>query len=266
MRIKILSIITLSAVVFLTVCGKPKPEPKAPVEGKEIGPAPRGMALIPGGFFTMGSDSSDEKPKHKVWVDTFYMDKYEVTNREFMIFAKETGHPKPPFWRDSILGLPDHPVVGVSYDDAVAYAHWVGKRLPSEAEWESAARGGLAGKEFPWGNDAPLGKCNFAWHADKDADGYSETSPVGRFPANGYGLYDMAGNAWEWCDDFYDSLYYRNSPERNPAGPDSGYTRVIRGGSWLSINPVKFLRCSSRMELKPYIRDRYYGFRCAKSP
>jgi len=265
MKIKIALILALLSVVFFTVCGKPKPEPKIPVGGKEIGPAPEGMVLVPAGSFTMGSDSSGERPKHKVWVDTFYLDKHEVTNREYRIFTKETGQPQPPFFRDSILGLPDHPVVGVSYDDAQAYAHWAGKRLPNEAEWEYAARGGLAGKDFPWGNEAPFGKCNFAPNGEKDDDGYAFTSPVGRFAANGYGLYDMAGNAWEWCGDFYDTLYYWNSPERNPCGPDSGYTKVLRGGSWLSIFP-KHLKCSSRLELKPFIKDRYYGFRCAKTP
>lgn len=265
MKLKLTLTAILLSTLFFTVCGKPKPEPKIPAAGKEIGPAPEGMAIIPGGFFTMGSDSSDERPKHKVWVDTFYLDKHEVTNREYRIFTKETGHPQSPFYRDSILGLPEHPVIGVSYDDAQAYAHWAGKRLPTEAEWEYAARGGLAGKEFPWGNDKPSGKSNFAPHGDKDADGYAFTSPVGRFAANGFGLFDMAGNAWEWCADFYDTLYYRNSPEQNPVGPDSGYTRILRGGSWLSINP-KHLKCSSRLELKPFIKDRYYGFRCAKTP
>jgi len=221
--------------------------------------------MIPGGSFTMGSDSAGERPKHKVWVDTFFLDKCEVTNRQYKEFIKATGHPQPPFFRDSILGLPDHPVVGVSYSDAQSFAYWAGKRLPTEAEWEYAARGGLKGKDFPWGNEPPAGRCNFAPHGDKEADGYAFTSPVGRFAANKYGLYDMAGNAWEWCQDFYDTLYYRASPETNPAGPDSGYTRVLRGGSWLSINP-KHLKCSSRLELKPYVLDRYYGFRCAKTP
>lgn len=233
--------------------------------GKTIGPPPEGMALVPGGYFTMGSDSVGERPKHKVWVDTFFLDKCEVTNRQYKDFIKATGHPQPPFFRDSILGLPDHPVVGVSYCDAQSFAHWAGKRLPTEAEWERAARGGLTGKDFPWGNETPTGRCNFAPHGDKEADGYAFTSPVGRFAANKYGLYDMAGNAWEWCQDFYDTLFYQTSPERNPAGPDSGYTRVLRGGSWLSINP-KHLKCSSRLELKPYVLDRYYGFRCAKTP
>lgn len=261
---------TIGWLVFfigLTACsGKEKSKSTAADSVRIIGPPPAGMVLIPGGYFNMGSvDSTNEKPVHQVWIDTFYLDAHEVTNRQYREFIKATGHPPPPFLKDSILGRPDHPVVGVSYDDACAYAFWAGKRLPTEAEWEYAARGGLKDKIFPWGNDPPDGRCNFAPHGKKELDGWAFTAPVGRFKPNAFGLYDVAGNVWEWCSDFYDSTYYQRSPERNPTGPDSGYTRVLRGGSWLSINP-KHLKCSSRLELKPFIRDRYYGFRCAKTP
>jgi len=252
----------MALVLLAFNCGKPRP----PVtETKVIGPPPEDMVLIPGGYFTMGSDSSDEKPRHKVWIDSFFMDKYEVTNCQYKEFIKATGHPEPLFFNDTNLNKPNQPVVGVNYYDALSYAYWVGRRLPTEAEWEYAARGGLNDKEYPWGNDPPFTRCNYAPGGKKEADGYEFTTPVGRFKSNKYGLYDMAGNVWEWCHDFYDSTYYQRSPEKNPQGPDTGYTKVIRGGSWLSINP-KHLRCSSRLKLKPFIKDRYYGFRCAKTP
>ncbi len=252
-------IIILCLADLSVMCGKPKTEEKQII--KKIKPPPEGMVLIPGGYFTMGSDSTGENPKHRVWVDTFYMDKYEVTNKQYLEFVKATGHPKPPFIKDTFLNKPDQPVVGVSYFDALCYAKWAGKRLPTEAEWEYGARGGFVDKEFPWGDDTPFKKCNYAPEGNMEADGYKYTAPVGRFKPNNFGLYDMSGNVWEWCVDFYDTLYYRMSPEKNPAGPDSGYLRVVRGGSWLSINP-RHLRCASRMGLKPFVQDRYYGFRC----
>ncbi len=265
MILKQLTWTVLFFALFVTACGGGKTPGAGSDTTRAIGPAPAGMVLIPGGTFSMGADSFDEGPRHKIRIDSFFIDVREVTNRQYWEFVTATGHPPAPFFRDSVLGRPDHPVVGVSYDDARAYAFWLNKRLPTEAEWEYAARGGLKEKDYPWGNDPPNGRCNFAPHGKKNADGWAFTSPVGRYKANNYGLYDMSGNAWEWCSDFYDSTYYQRSPERNPVGPDSGYTRVLRGGSWLSINP-KHLKCSSRLELKPYIKDRYYGFRCAKTP
>ncbi|MEO0206909.1 MAG: formylglycine-generating enzyme family protein [candidate division WOR-3 bacterium] len=246
---------------LIVMCSsKPKTEDKVI---KKIMPPPTGMVLIPGGYFIMGSDSIGESPKHKVWIDTLYLDKYEVTNRQYLEFVKATGHPKPAFIKDSCLNNPNQPVVGVSYFDALCYAKWAGKRLPTEAEWEYAARGGLVEKEYPWGDEPPFRKCNYAPEGNFEADGFRYTSPVGKFAPNNFGLYDMAGNVWEWCADFYDTTFYRLSPDKNPTGPDSGYTRVLRGGSWLSINP-RHLKCSSRMGLKPFVQDRYYGFRCAK--
>jgi formylglycine-generating enzyme required for sulfatase activity len=259
------TIFTVLILLFGSHCGKPE-EPVLPVtEDTQIQQVPKGMVLIPAGYYTMGSDSGTASPKHRVWIDAFFIDQHEVTNQEYNEFTQATGHPNPPFYRDHDLNKPDQPVVGISYYDALSYAQWTGKRLPTEAEWERAARGGLESRQFPWG-DEPVGKkCNFAPKGMKEADGYEYTAPVGRFPANDFGLYDMAGNVWEWCLDFYSLDYYKSSPERNPQGPDSGYTRVLRGGSWLSINP-KYLKCSSRMELKPFVQDRYYGFRCAKTP
>ena len=261
------SYLIFSLAFFIIIgCGGKTETVEEPVgEPTEIGPPPEGMVLVPAGSFIMGSDEGDQQPPHTVYIDAFYLDRHEITNREYMLFVKETGHPKPPFYKDSDFNKPDQPVVGISYNDAVAYACWVGKRLPTEAEWEFAARGGLEKKKFPWGDDINARNCNYVPSGGKDADGYEYTAPVEKYPPNGYGLYDMAGNAWEWCQDFYSTTYYAVSPDSNPAGPDSGYTRVLRGGSYLSINP-KYLTCASRMELKPFVQDRYYGFRCAKSP
>ncbi len=244
-------------------CGKAEKKEPVSISDQPV-IIPDDMVLIPAGYFTMGGDSVNETPKHRVWVDSFLIDKTEVTNRQYMEFVKATGHPKPPYYRDPDFNKPDQPVVGVNYYDALSYAIWAGKRLPTEAEWEKAARGGQEGKEFPWGNESPRGKCNYAPAGDKGADGYENTAIVGMFPTNNFGLSDMSGNTWEWCSDFYSSTYYQISDQKNPSGPDSGYTRVLRGGSYLSINP-RHLRCSSRLELKPFVQDRYYGFRCAKS-
>jgi formylglycine-generating enzyme required for sulfatase activity len=260
---KMFSIIIIIILTTLSCGASEDQEPQIKKEITDV--PPHDMVFIPGGYFTMGSDTDDESPRHKVWVDPFFMDKFEVTNHQYKEFIEATGHPKPPFFNDSDLNKSDQPVVGVSYYDAASYAKWAGKRLPTEAEWERAARGGLKGKYFPWGDKPVTSRCNYAPKGSKEADGYEYTAPVGKFPSNNYGLYDMAGNVWEWCQDFYDAEYYKTSPVKNPLGPDSGYTRVLRGGSWLSINP-KYLKCSSRLELKPFVQDRYYGFRCAKTP
>ncbi len=223
------------------------------------------MVLIPAGEFSMG-DHHDvgytyEKPVHTVYLDAFYMDVYEVTNALYKKFMDATGHKAPGYWNDSKYNAPDQPVVGVSWEDAKAYADWAGKRLPTEAEWEKAARGGLSGKKFPWGGDAPDGtQCNFA---DKNVDdGYGYAAPVGSYPPNDYGLYDMAGNVWEWCSDWYDSNYYTSSPKRNPTGPSSRSWRFLRGGSW--AHNVYYLRCANRSGFNPSLTDYSLGFRCSE--
>ncbi len=222
------------------------------------------MALIPAGEFQMGSEDgwSGEKPAHGVYLDAFYMDRYEVTNALYKKFMDATGHKAPPFWDNSRYNAPNHPVVGVSWQDAQAYAKWAGKRLPTEAEWEKAARGGLDGKKYPGGDKITHNDANYGGIGAKDKWDY--TAPVGSFAPNGYGLYDMAGSVWEWCMDFYAENYYSNSPARNPIGPASGFLRVVRGGAWNS--PGSSLRVVHRNNLPPSIQYFVVGFRCAAQP
>lgn len=220
------------------------------------------MVLIPAGDFEMGSNDSNasdhEKPMHTVYLDAFYIDKYEVTVGQYKQFVQTTGHSAPD-WNEVSEKSPtdQHPMIHVSWHDAMAYAKWVGKRLPTEAEWEKAARGGLIGARYPWGTAPPNGmQCNFRdknlWGGHKSVDdGYKYAAPVGSFPANEYGLHDIAGNAWEWCLDEWIHDFYVNSPRRNPVAgrdaknPDNGIVRVLRGSSWEN----------SRKNLCVFIRD-----------
>jgi iron(II)-dependent oxidoreductase len=220
------------------------------------------MVLIPKGEFNMGKNSagpSDWQPEHKVTIDAFYLDPYEVTNRQYTEFCVATKHTLPMFWgmKEFQCGLefPDHPVVGVSWFEAEQYARWAGKRLPTEAEWEYSARGGLTDRNFPNGdkNDSTL--ANFGGK-------FKGSLKIGSFQPNGYGLYDMAGNVWEWTADNYQDDYYMISPSANPKGPEIGRFKVIRGGSWHSgamCNQTYF-----RNGLSPSWLDFAVGFRCAK--
>jgi eukaryotic-like serine/threonine-protein kinase len=238
---------------------------------QRIDAAAPGMVLIEGGWLKMGSaEGYDyEQPVHEVYVNSFYIDETEVTNEQFEQFVKATKYITDSeksgndinSWR--IYATPErknHPVVLVSWNDATAYAKWAGKRLPTEAEWEYAARGGLIGKKYPWGDDAPPRLANFGRGRKPDTP---PTEPVKTYETNGYGLYDMAGNVSEWCQDWYDPDYYHNSPERNPAGPSTGQSRVIRGGSWYTdFNQIRVAgRISESAEGYEYDR----GFRCAKN-
>ena len=216
------------------------------------------MVLIPAGEFQMGSDmgEDDELPIHTVYIDAFYMDVFEVTNAQYGKFMKETGYKAPRYWEDQSLNKPDQPVVGVVWDDAIAYCKWAGKRLPTEAEWEKAARGGLVGKSYPWGDESDI-------ISMEESGGVTSagTYPVGSIKPNNYGLYDMDGNAWEWCLDWYNEEYYAKSVKNNPKGPESGKNRVLRGGSW-SAGVYYPLRVAYRYSLNPDQTSNLVGFRC----
>lgn len=219
------------------------------------------LVLISGGEFLMGKDEKgDHGPAHKVYVDSFYMDKYEVTNSQYLEFCEETGRGLPEFWGrkefHSGPDFPDYPVVGISWRDAKAYAEWAGKRLPTEAEWEYAARGGLVEMSYPHGDELDSAGANYTL---ADLEG---TVAVGSFRPNGYGLHDMAGNVWEWVADYYDGKYYKTSPYKNPTGPDEGKLKVIRGGGWHSGPSCN--RVYYRNALPANWVDFAVGFRCAK--
>ena len=223
------------------------------------------MALVPAGEFTMGSNlADDERPAHNVYLNAFYIDKYEVTVGQYAKYLEVTDMEEPPDW--SIMDQPQHqkrPVVNVDWEDAVKFCKWAGKRLPTEAEWEKAARG-TDGRIYPWGNEAPT-----RLHANfgrKEWNNHLALAPVGSFEEgkSPYGIYDMAGNAWEWVSDWYDYDFYKNSPRRNPIGPTAGDSKGVRGGSWLYIS--EFLRSAHRFAAQPTNRYFGYGFRCAKTP
>ncbi len=222
------------------------------------------MILIPSGEFIMGKESkngANYSPPHKVKIDSFFMDRHEVTNREYFRFCKESEHKLPEFWNTDIFRsgekFLDYPVIGVNYWDAKKYAHWAGKRLPTEAEWEFAARGGLINKDFPNGD---------SWTIERekmDTLGWVNLiHPVEKYEPNGFGLYDMGGNVWEWVADTYSETSYNLSKYDNPKGPDKGTNRVIRSGSWLSGSMCK--RVYYRKGLISNWRDFAVGFRCAK--
>jgi len=245
-------------------CGKDESKQGADLPKEIIGKDGAKMVLVPAGEFTMGSPKNEgygnERPQHKVSLDAFHIDKYEVTNAQYKEFMDATGHEAPGYWADEKYNQPNQPVVGVTWYDAVAYARWVSKRLPTEAEWEKAARG-TDGRRYPWGSNWNSLKCNFK----SAADGYEYTAPVGSFPtgASPYGAMDMAGNVWEWCADWYDEDHYSEDPEKNPLGPDSGIRRVLRGGCWMDP-PRWSLRCAHRDADYPDSRSSVRGFRCAR--
>lgn len=259
-----------------------------------------GMVRIPGGSFAMGAADGFpyEGPVHEVDVKPFWMDRHEVTVAQFERFVEATGyvteaerlgwsgvfdlengewtksdgaswrHPEGP---GSTAG-PDEPVVHVSHADAREYCRWAGKRLPTEAEWEYAARGGAQGEKYPWGNElAPGGKllCNW-WQGpfpEKNTgdDGFLRRAPVGSFPPNAYGLHDLSGNVWEWVADWYDPDYYSRSPRHNPPGPAEGQEKVIRGGGWMcSLNYCQGYRVAARNHTPPDSGLNNLGFRCVR--
>ena len=265
----------LLALVILTGCGEEKDEViKEEVKEENTGSAGRitwgkdgaEMALIPAGSFEMGDHFSegdnDELPIHTVELDAFYMDIHEVSVGRYRRFLAET-HDALPDWVPQYSPTDEHPVVGVDWNNATAYAKWTGKRLPTEAEWEYAARGGLVGKRYPWEDKIGYNDANYRGIGGKDK-WKSSCAPVGSFDPNGYGLFDMGGNAWEWCADLYSENYYEDSPTKNPLGPSGGLERVLRGGSWSS--DTTHLRVANRNFYDPLDRLIYLGgFRCVSS-
>lgn len=331
---------------FADCCSTTLPSRFATQETTQV--TPQGMVHIPGGQFTMGSSEdgmrADQKPAHKVQVDSFYMDITPVTNRQFQAFVEATGYvttaekaptleeimkqvppntPPPPkealvaaslvfkptdgpvplnnsnkWWEwkqgadwkhplgpnSSIAGKEDHPVVHISWFDANAYATWAGKRLPTEAEWEYAARGGKDAIRYTWGNEEyneQNPQCNI-WHGEfphksTKENGYYGTTSVKTYPANPYGLYDMSGNVWQWCSDLYNASYYQQKAKSdltvNPKGPATSYDpdepyatkHVHRGGSFLChASYCKGYQITARMKTSPDTSLNHLGFRCVK--
>lgn len=218
-----------------------------------------GFAAIPAGSFPMGSDEGqdDEAPVHIVHVDAFEMAIGPVTRDEYDAFVRSTGHTTPRDWLSPEFQQADLPVVGVSWDDAVAYCAWRGDvRLPTEAEWERAARGGRDGERYPWGDELP------AWLPAGGRGPLPAPWPVSLGAPNGYGLLGIGANVHEWCADWYARDYYATSPPANPTGPSSGARRASRGGSWRHAFTIS--RSAARSRLDPSLRYTDYGFRLAR--
>ncbi|HCK11136.1 MAG: hypothetical protein CME21_05640 [Gemmatimonadetes bacterium] len=211
--------------------------------------------LIPGGEYRMGDSQGKDRPVHKVHVDSFYIDKYELTNAEYRVYLEQTSKPAPKYWENAKYNGSDQPVVGVTWEEAMNYCQWAGKRLPTEAEWELAARG-RDGTLYPWGDVQSLPATN----TRESKEGRPQ--PVGSYAAgiSSTGLYDMSGNVWEWTYDWYDKDYYQDSPYSNPRGPDSGKEKVIRGGGW----NISMVDMAFRRPEKPSQRYSALGFRCAR--
>jgi formylglycine-generating enzyme required for sulfatase activity len=222
----------------------------------------REMVPIPAGSFMMGSEygAKDEKPVHEVTLSAFWMDKYEVTNEKYYVFVKCTNHRQPSHWDSGRIpaGLEQHPVVNVSWEDADAYAKWLKMRLPTEAEWEYACRAGSSGEYCFGDNEGELGE--YAWF---DSNSGGETHPVGTREPNKWRLYDMHGNVWEWCQDWYDEKYYSNSSAVDPKGPGSGTSRVLRCGGWGGV--ARNCRSAFRNYGGPDLRFGFLGFRVGRS-
>jgi sulfatase modifying factor 1 len=213
------------------------------------------------GSFSMGSDVGQavEGPVHNVWVDSFAMAVTQVTVEEYARFLDATGRIPPPSWGDPNFSHPRQPVVAVSWFDAVAYCAWLSAmtgshyRLPTEAEWERAARGNAERMLFPWGNDPPTSRSTYhsRWKTGPE--------PVGQSQPNAYGFFEMCENVHEWCSDWFGADYYAISPDRNPQGPEEGKRRASRGGSWR--HHIKISRCSARSSIPPEFKYADYGFR-----
>jgi formylglycine-generating enzyme len=252
---------------------------------------PPNLARIPAGDFLMGASDAeeDQRPVHRVHLSDFFIGRFPVTQDEYARFVRASGYPAPAVrelpliaagGRDAVFlelaapyiwtegtppaGYGTHPVVLVTYDDALAYCRWLSGelqrdvRLPTEAEWEKAARGGVDGQRYPWGNDIDPTRGNFL--TDPSVKRQRGTRPTGTYPPNAYGLYDMCGNVWEWVSDWYAADYYGSGQVQDPGGPASGDMRIVRGGAWVN-DDVSMLRCSYRHKVPPDTYAYSVGFR-----
>lgn len=220
---------------------------------------------IPSQWFWMGCETGrdDEKPLHRVWVDSFELAAHQATNAEYRCFLAATNVSAPPFWNDPNFNNPKMPVVAVSWHEATAFCDWLSKaatkryRLPTEAEWECAVRGGTEKSLYSWGDAPPESLPDYAnrWKSGPE--------PVGLYAPNSYGLYNIGDNVHEWCADWYDAAYYKDSPERNPQGPVHGVRKASRGGSWR--HHIKVSRNAARSSIPPEFQYADYGFRIARS-
>ena len=300
-RMKLVSLVLLPALAVASVAGawlllRPDEVATTPMPGR---PSLGRMVHLAGGAFRMGKQigAADQRPVHEVTLSPFWIDEHEVTNRQFARFVAQTGyvttaeqrgwshrfdrqteqwvrsegadwrHPGGP--ETSLTGRDAHPVVHVSWHDAAAYARWAGKRLPTEAQWEFAARAGRRDADYPWGDEEMVDgryRANYRQH-DKPpgADGFEFAAPVRQFPPNRFGLYDVSGNVWEWCRDRYGEDYYGAGPPRDPAGPGDGEEQILRGGSWLS--PENYRpghQTATRHKQAPEASYEHIGFRCVR--
>jgi len=263
---------------------------RLPLDSMTLDMAPD-LARIPAGDFLMGASDADadERPVHRVYVSEFFIGRFPVTNDEYARFVRATGHPSPAVrvlpmiaaaaqdatfedlaaqyvWVNDQppLGRGGHPVVLVRYEDGMAYCAWLSQtlgrlvRMPTEAEWEKAARGGVEGGRYPWGNEIDPSHANYL--VDPSAKNQRGTKATGTYTPNGFGLCDMAGNVWEWVADWYGSEYYAAGDARDPQGPRESAMRIVRGGSWVNAD-VKSLRCSCRHPVPPDTYAYSIGFR-----
>ena len=233
------------------------------------------MVMIPAGPFTMGSDDGphNERPAHTVTLDAYSIDRYEVTLGLYRKFLEEGKYDAPPTWDDeAATSAEDRPAIGMRWESAAAYCRWAGKRIPTEAEWEKAARG-TDGRRYPWGEMQPfVDIANYnrgMWVSEAitlmavtgGLEGMSVRHGLKEGGKSPFGVFHMAGNAAEWVADWYERDYYQKSPERNPSGPMTGEKRVLRGGSWADVPSA--LRTTARFSAEPNFEDRTIGFRCA---
>ena len=271
-------LLIIPLIVFLFSCHRSSlpPEIIDPKDGAL-------MLLVPSSEFTMGTSLEeirwfeanglsahsfeDESPQHRVYLDAFYIDHHEVTNTQYQMFVEATNRPVPSYWYYERTNGDEQPVVGVSWHDASAYCRWAGKRLPTEAEWEKAARG-TDGRLYPWGSTFSIHLCNAStlssqgmWRSESHAPTQACSYTDGKSP---YGALNMAGNVSEWVADWYAPGYYQNTPTHHPLGPRQGQQRVVRGGSWQDT-PME-VRCAARYAIVPENPDALpTGFRCVKS-